>query len=162
MSNVRQTCCSKNTLYLNSRATWNIWAFITSLSDPDGAATATVADAVSLATKQLAAPNPATSPTPAYAVPAPPDAIPATPILGDARTRSGVGGRDGCGVQGADIEEPLRRTSITSCEARRSRASCCLRRETYVVSCHLVRQGVAVDSSYSTQHCMAPVNLCNE
>jgi hypothetical protein len=89
------------------------------LSGPAGAAAVMVADAVSLATRQLAAPNAAASPTPAKAEPTVPGANPGTPILGDAKTRRGVGGSEGYGVLGADMEDPLRRTSITSCGARR-------------------------------------------
>ena len=76
------------------------------------------ADAVNLATRHPTAPLDAASLELAKVAPTPGNA-PAAPILGDARMRRGVGGRDGCGVFGADIEDDLRRTSMTSCDAWR-------------------------------------------
>ena len=88
-----------------------------SFSDsPAAAATTVAADAVNLATRHPTAPLAAASFEVAKVAP-PPGNAPAAPILGDARIRRGVGGRDGCGVFGADMDEVLRRTSITSCAA---------------------------------------------
>ena len=87
-----------------------------SFSDsPAAAATTVAADAVNLATRHPTAPAPAASLVPAKVAP-PPGNAPTAPILGDARMRRGVGGRDGWGVFGADMDEALRRTSMTSCD----------------------------------------------